>query len=70
MVSAAFLEQVRAMSVDERWEIVDAVLETIEPGYSPEELEIAREGLRRYRANPEATVDAEEFLGELARRYT
>ncbi|MDR1428054.1 MAG: hypothetical protein LBJ08_09930 [Bifidobacteriaceae bacterium] len=52
MVSAAFLEQVRGMSVEERWEIVDAVLETLEPGHSPEELEIARDGLRRYRENP------------------
>jgi hypothetical protein len=70
MVSHGLLEQAKALSVEERWELVDALLETLEPGCSPGELELAREGLRRYRAGPGATVDADEFFDQLGRKYT
>ncbi|MDR1189828.1 MAG: hypothetical protein LBK95_20645 [Bifidobacteriaceae bacterium] len=65
MVDATFLEQAKAMSVEDRWTIVDTLLDTLEPGPSAEELEIARDGLRRHRANPEATVDADMFFDAL-----
>jgi hypothetical protein len=69
MVSPALLSQTKALSPEDRWELVEALLDTLEPRYSPEDLAVAQEGLRRYRANPEATVAAEQALDELARRY-
>jgi hypothetical protein len=59
------MDQVKALSADDRWQVVDALLATLEPAYGEDELESAREGLRRHRANPEAAVDAAEFMAQL-----
>jgi putative addiction module component (TIGR02574 family) len=69
MVSSALLRQAKALSPDDRWELVEALLDTLEPRHSPEELAVAQDGLRQYRANPEATIAAEQVLDELARKY-
>ena len=50
------------MPAEDRWEIVDALLGTLDPGFAPDELYVARESLRRYQAVPHATVDAHEFI--------
>jgi hypothetical protein len=44
-------------------------LETLDTGYSLDELAVAREALRRHRADPGATAEAEVFFDGLGRRY-
>jgi len=68
MVSPAFLAQAKAMPAEDRWEIVDALLGTLDPGCTPDELSVARAGLRRYRTDPQDTVDAHEFIASRRRQ--
>ena len=58
------------MPAEDRWEIVDTLLGTLDPGFTPDELATARESLRRYQADPQATVDAHEFITDLRRQHT
>lgn len=58
------------MPAEDRWEIVDALLGTLDPGFTQDELALAREGLRRYQADPQATVDAQEFIANRRRTHT
>ncbi|MDR1152971.1 MAG: hypothetical protein LBK72_10990 [Bifidobacteriaceae bacterium] len=69
MVSAAFLEQAAAMSVEDRWVIVDTLLETLRGDSSDEAVEQALEGLRYFREHPEEAQDSDEFIAELHRQY-
>jgi hypothetical protein len=57
------------MSVEDRWEIVDVLLETLRGDSSDEALEQALEGLRYFRERPEDVVDSDEFIAELHRQY-
>jgi hypothetical protein len=69
MVSPAFLEQAAAMSVEDRWVIVDTLLETPRGDSSDEAVGQALEGLRYFREHPKEVVDSDEFIAELHRRY-
>jgi predicted DNA-binding protein (UPF0278 family) len=69
MVSPSILAQVRALPAQEQWELVDAVLEDLDKGYSDSELAVAEESLRRYRAHPDDVIDADEAIAQLRRKY-
>ncbi|MDR1295597.1 MAG: hypothetical protein LBK59_11730 [Bifidobacteriaceae bacterium] len=69
MVSAAFLEQAAATSVEDRWVIVDTLLETLRGDSSDEAVDQALEGLRYFRENSEDAQDSDEFIAELHRQY-
>jgi hypothetical protein len=69
MVSPVLLEQAQALPAEERWELVDALLVSLDVGYSETELAEALEGLREYRAHPQAVTDADAVITRLRRQY-
>jgi len=69
MVSASLLEQVEALPVDDRLDLLGRLWDSVDVEPADHELREARLGLDMYRADPTGARDCDDVLNDLRRKY-
>ncbi|MDR0960491.1 MAG: addiction module protein [Propionibacteriaceae bacterium] len=69
MVTPSLLEQIQALSTEEKISLIDSLWQSVGDTVTDDEAALAREGLHFYRENPTATRPSEDVIADLRTRY-